>query len=283
MRSPRCRPPRSIRPPASSISPPCLRTRRANGSPRIGRSARLPRPQRPHRMGAALTYARRYALFTLVGIAGEDDLDAPDLISPSQPTPGHDRRPIRGNGRLDSKSSSLAARTPVTRPPKSAADTDNASKAKLLEAVRLDIALSARLRDVMLGELNDDRQRGCSHQMGAAAAIGKEQAQCRRCQTHRGGVPYQTFELCHPSGRGSAGVRNEAQSSRHHRARAKTQDGARVTNARQVRPDPSRAATCPRSGPCALCCSPALPCLRASALRRPSSALCPKPRARPQG
>jgi hypothetical protein len=32
----------------------------------------------PHRLGAALTYARRYALFTLVGIAGEDDLDAPD-------------------------------------------------------------------------------------------------------------------------------------------------------------------------------------------------------------
>src|SRR5262252_4885692 len=37
----------------------------------------------PHRMGAALTYARRYALFTLVGIAGENDLDAPDLISPA--------------------------------------------------------------------------------------------------------------------------------------------------------------------------------------------------------
>jgi hypothetical protein len=36
----------------------------------------------PHRMGAALTYARRYALFTLVGIAGDDDLDAPDLIAP---------------------------------------------------------------------------------------------------------------------------------------------------------------------------------------------------------
>jgi ERF superfamily len=33
----------------------------------------------PRRMGAALTYARRYALFTLVGIAGEEDLDAPDL------------------------------------------------------------------------------------------------------------------------------------------------------------------------------------------------------------
>src|SRR5450432_2040870 len=37
----------------------------------------------PHRMGAALTYARRYALFTLVGIAGEDDLDAPDLPAPN--------------------------------------------------------------------------------------------------------------------------------------------------------------------------------------------------------
>lgn len=35
----------------------------------------------PHRMGAALTYARRYALFTLVGIAGDDDIDAPDLVS----------------------------------------------------------------------------------------------------------------------------------------------------------------------------------------------------------
>src|SRR6266404_1917157 len=35
----------------------------------------------PQRMGAALTYARRYALFTLVGIAGEDDLDAPDLCA----------------------------------------------------------------------------------------------------------------------------------------------------------------------------------------------------------
>ena len=42
----------------------------------------------PHRMGAALTYARRYALFTLVGIAGEDDLDAPDLNAPTAPAFG---------------------------------------------------------------------------------------------------------------------------------------------------------------------------------------------------
>ena len=66
----------------------------------------------PQRMGAALTYARRYALFTLVGIAGEDDLDAPDLCDgPSSllppavdrsvtPTDDQSRMPPRtpGNG-----------------------------------------------------------------------------------------------------------------------------------------------------------------------------------------
>src|SRR6266508_31523 len=64
----------------------------------------------PQRMGAALTYARRYALFTLVGIAGEDDLDAPDLcdgsLSPSvverslKPNDDQSRMPPRtpGNG-----------------------------------------------------------------------------------------------------------------------------------------------------------------------------------------
>ena len=49
--------------------------------------ARLPaqRHRRPTPDGAALTYARRYALFALVGIAGEDDLDAPDLAAEPPP------------------------------------------------------------------------------------------------------------------------------------------------------------------------------------------------------
>src|ERR1700681_3997257 len=51
----------------------------------------------PHRMGAALTYARRYALFTLVGIAGEDDLDAPDLGATDQPS-GPDGQKPNGHG-----------------------------------------------------------------------------------------------------------------------------------------------------------------------------------------
>src|SRR5215813_8799811 len=62
----------------------------------------------PQRMGAALTYARRYALFTLVGIAGEDDLDAPDICMPGPVTGGSTTestsgklqipRQTRGNG-----------------------------------------------------------------------------------------------------------------------------------------------------------------------------------------
>jgi ERF superfamily len=55
----------------------------------------------PQRMGAALTYARRYALFTLVGIAGEDDLDAPDpeavpKAAADQPN-GSDGRALNGH------------------------------------------------------------------------------------------------------------------------------------------------------------------------------------------
>ena len=38
-----------------------------------------------HHKGAALTYARRYGLFTLVGIAGEDDLDARILSRRNEP------------------------------------------------------------------------------------------------------------------------------------------------------------------------------------------------------
>jgi hypothetical protein len=74
----------------------------------------------PQRMGAALTYARRYALFTLVGIAGEDDIDAPDLCagptslsSSTGPeralqrgdgnSPGRPQGPGNGRGRASTK------------------------------------------------------------------------------------------------------------------------------------------------------------------------------------
>src|SRR5277367_2747829 len=55
----------------------------------------------PRRMGAALTYARRYALFTLVGIAGEDDVDAPDLLPPEQQASKPSEPKGGGNGHLN--------------------------------------------------------------------------------------------------------------------------------------------------------------------------------------
>ena len=116
----------------------------------------------PHRMGAALTYARRYALFTLVGIAGEDDLDAPDLIGPAPPrdrSSGAEVPPVmagvngNGNGRLDARSPNLAARTPLPRQGKA---DNRANQARAMHsAVLLSFEASGRLRDQMLGELND--------------------------------------------------------------------------------------------------------------------------------
>jgi hypothetical protein len=80
-------------------------------------------------MGAALTYARRSALFTLVGIADEDDLDAPDLTAcgPAagyEPDPRQNRFPYResGNGRL--RGSTKRAPTAVLEAPQSAALRD---------------------------------------------------------------------------------------------------------------------------------------------------------------
>src|SRR6516164_9736469 len=64
----------------------------------------------PRRMGAALTYARRYALFTLVGIAGEDDLDAPDLPHPSSETEKTGNGKTTGNGRQQTRSGRRADR-----------------------------------------------------------------------------------------------------------------------------------------------------------------------------
>jgi hypothetical protein len=82
------------------------------------------------RMGAALTYARRYALFTLVGIAGEDDLDAPDLGSvpkaEAELPPAGYRTQSAGNGGLakrptrDGGKFPLASARPVLAPDQSA-------------------------------------------------------------------------------------------------------------------------------------------------------------------
>ncbi|WP_377827420.1 ERF family protein [Bradyrhizobium lupini] len=69
----------------------------------------------PHRMGAALTYARRYALFALVGIAGEDDLDAPDAVA--GPTAA---APQAASGAKGKPAKGVLNRAPVLGPAESA-------------------------------------------------------------------------------------------------------------------------------------------------------------------
>ncbi len=95
--------------------------------------------ERPHRMGAALTYARRYALFTLVGIAGEDDLDAPDLIDPVKhlETLRIERNPV-GNGGQAKRRAGRARANKFSSP---------SSQSELSEA------LSASLRIELLSEI----------------------------------------------------------------------------------------------------------------------------------
>jgi len=103
----------------------------------------------PHRMGAALTYARRYALFTLVGIAGEDDLDAPDLPSlvsdghtnPNGGAPPNGHHPGKVNGHTISPSPVPAG--PLRRKPSSAA----------FAKPMLDAEASAALREQLWAEL----------------------------------------------------------------------------------------------------------------------------------
>jgi ERF superfamily len=106
----------------------------------------------PHRMGAALTYARRYALFTLVGIAGEDDLDAPDLITPTTQTSSTAKsrdgnRSALNNGRLNGGQADGALVPASRRHPRQI--RSNAA------AATLDAEASAQLRDRLLAELNE--------------------------------------------------------------------------------------------------------------------------------
>ncbi len=103
----------------------------------------------PHRMGAALTYARRYALFTLVGIAGEYDIDAPDLTSPGQ-QPSEPERPkqnrLNGDRRPNGGHQLAPQRRDVGRPGNAHSSSTQAM---------LGSEASAELRDRLLGELND--------------------------------------------------------------------------------------------------------------------------------
>jgi hypothetical protein len=102
----------------------------------------------PQRMGAALTYARRYALFTLVGIAGEDDLDAPELYAPPP------RTGVGETGAADQGGGNPAAMTNDLRlPSRSHGNGRLRGAERTLSAPVLSPDQSAALRDRLLGEV----------------------------------------------------------------------------------------------------------------------------------
>ena len=251
----------------------------------------------PHRMGAALTYARRYALFTLVGIAGEDDLDAPDLIGPAptrdrssgEGASGHGRGNGNGSGRLDARSPNLAARTPLPRQVKA---DNRANQARAMHsAVLLSFEASSRLRDQMLAELNDigssdeaakwaHRRLPDKNKLNAIDAKHIEETFCAKLKAfaihHAEGLPgpergSEAASPAEPVGPVTAAGAPEPKRKQRGKSR------------RQIGSFPSRAAAHPRSRPCAFCGAAGLSDLWSEALRCSSPEICPKPGARSQG
>ena len=130
----------------------------------------------PHRMGAALTYARRYGLFTLVGIAGEDDLDAPDLIAPTAPATKAERSVGNKKGHLNGGPEQSTQQVPGGRKAISRPST-----------TILEPEMSSALRDQLMTELKNvnsaeeaatwaQRVLGVKNTMTAADAERVEQA-----------------------------------------------------------------------------------------------------------
>jgi hypothetical protein len=87
----------------------------------------------PRRMGAALTYARRYALFTMVGIAGEDDLDAPPDITDD--AKAVDKGPATGPEPAPIRPSQSQTGNGTTPPAKLSAEESAAIRAQLIREI----------------------------------------------------------------------------------------------------------------------------------------------------
>lgn len=224
----------------------------------------------PHRMGAALTYARRYALFTLVGIAGEDDLDAPDLGVIPKADAGQPNGSVEqgSNGPIHATglSPEVRRRALPLRPAK-----------VILPADR-----SALQRDRLLAELDDlrsaeeaadwaHRNLPTKNTLTAADAQGVEMAFGARLAVLAGQPPGGPLEAAHGPANGQTPRPNPD---------ATTPDSARCPP-----PRPDRAQNHPpaRQGPPQIRLRSTLLGVRTLTNGCPPSALCPASGAQPQG
>jgi ERF superfamily len=125
----------------------------------------------PQRMGAALTYARRYALFTLVGIAGEDDLDAPDLCGPAPTSASRGAVEAGGTG-ADRGGNPSGPATGLRFPPRGRGNGRARQGINATGVAGLSADQSAALRDRLMVELGElqSQDSATSWAQGALAA-----------------------------------------------------------------------------------------------------------------
>ena len=149
-------------------------------------------------MGAALTYARRYALFTLVGIAGVDDLDAPDLLSPA---PEMEKTDGPSGNKKDHVNDGLGHSIPQVL-----GGHHGVKASSTLYRPKLEPEASAALRDQLTAELKTlrsadeaavwaHRAMGSKNCLNAADAENVERAFQARLAIIAVGVPTQPVEV----------------------------------------------------------------------------------------
>ena len=166
----------------------------------------------PHRMGAALTYARRYALFTLVGIAGEDDLDAPDVATPVSQRPE------------PAKPTTLNHKTHGSSPPTAVGPATKLRKGQEACPAKpaLGADLSASLRQLLLDEISDLRSsddaalwahRSMARKNTLTVTDAQQVEEAFRAKLMTAARPSEESSPAEGRGSGAAGTSNEENSS----------------------------------------------------------------------
>jgi hypothetical protein len=133
-------------------------------------------------------------LFTLVGIAGEDDLDAPDLAAPTNRTSGPDKPKAHSTGKLNG----ARGDTPQRTPPRRDAKVTPRLNAPLVSTALLDAKASSEARDRLIAELDnlgssDDaatwahRRLGEKNRLNAADALRVEEMFQRKLKSFEAG------------------------------------------------------------------------------------------------
>ena len=235
----------------------------------------------PQRMGAALTYARRYALFTLVGIAGEDDLDAPDLCAPAPSV-----------GPLSAGSS--GANGGLQPPPRTPGNGQARGSARAVRTPVLPSDELAALRDRLLGEIASLQSEEGATKWAREALPAKNRLTVPDARLLEDAFEKRLSEfLSLSSAGGEAPSRDGPEIASIEDLQIRTQryrfywiqahPPGCVPGYRQERARPGHPKAASQQGPPAVCDPTAMPSLRPQTIRRPSHPICAAARAGPQG